>query len=112
MGMDASELRALAKTLRRRAAGLQARADRAIKKTAYDIVADAAILAPKDTGYLASSIGADFPGPLKAVLGPTANYAHFVEWGTSKMPARPYMHPSVDRRLPGLLKALTRTVTL
>ena len=112
MGMNASELRGLAKTLRRRAAGLQGRADRAIKKTAYDIVADAAILAPKDTGYLASSISVDFPGLLKAVFGPTANYAGYVEWGTSRMPARPYMHPATDRRLPGLLKALTRTVTL
>ena len=112
MGMDASELRSFAKSLRRRAAGLQARADRAIRKSGLDMVADAAILAPKDTGYMASTIGVDFPGPLRAVLGPTANYSGYVEWGTSKMPARPYMHPSVDRRLPGLLKALTRTVTL
>ena len=112
MGIDASELRALAKTLRRRAAGLPVRADRALRKATMDMVRDAAIAAPKDTGYLASSIGVDYPAQLKAVLGPTANYAIFVEWGTSRMSARPYMHPAVDRNLPGLGKALTKTVTL
>ena len=112
MAADASELRNLAKIAGRRSRDIPQRADRALRKSALDMVGDAKIVAPKDTGYMASTIDMASRGLLKVELGPTANYSFWVEHGTSRMAAQPFMHPSVDRRLPGLVKALSRTVTL
>lgn len=83
----------------------QARLARALAKTAHDIEADAKALAPVDTGYLKSSISSDIAG-FHAEIGPTADYGHFVENGTSRMSPQPYMRPAAARRIPGLRKAV------
>lgn len=55
-------------------------------------------LAPVDTGRLRASIiavdGTDSRGPFVKV-GTNVAYAPFVEYGTSKSPAQPYMRPAL-----------------
>lgn len=57
--------------------------------------------APVDTGFLRTSITSEFdggPGSARIVgeTGPEANYAHFVEGGTSRMAPQPFMGPAAD----------------
>lgn len=51
--------------------------------------------APRDTGQLAASIGADVDG-LAADVGPTVPYAPFVEYGTSRQAPQPFAGQSLD----------------
>lgn len=81
------------------------RLSRALRKTALDIEADAKIFVPVDTGALKNSISSDIDD-FHAEIGPTMDYAHFVEGGTSKMAPQPYMAPAAERRIPGLRRAV------
>jgi HK97 gp10 family phage protein len=105
MGIDIGDLRKLSFDLGN--AGLKATdlASKAVRKTALDIEADAKALAPVDTGNLKNSIGSDVQ-TLAAEIGPTASYAPFLEAGTSRMAAQPFMGPAFDRRSPGLVAAM------
>ncbi|WP_022697924.1 hypothetical protein [Euryhalocaulis caribicus] len=49
-----------------------------------------------DTGQLAAGLAAHKTGPLSAVAESTAPYAAHLEFGTSKMAARPYMKPAAQ----------------
>lgn len=108
---DFSELRKLSLDLKLAGVRVGAQASAAVRKTAFDIVADAQALAPVDTGNLRASISADILGDgrfgaVEAEVGPTASYGAFVEWGTSRMAPQPYLGPAFDRRAPGLEQAL------
>lgn len=112
---DFGELRALSIDLARAVGTVGALASVAIRKTALDIQADAQTLAPVDTGNLMNSIGVDIAGDgrfgiVEAEIGPTADYGAFVEYGTSRAPAQPYLGPAFDRRAPGLEQALGKAV--
>lgn len=51
------------------------------------------------TGHLRNSIGYNIVGPAKARVGTNVEYGLYLEFGTSRMPARPFMGPIVaDRR--------------
>ncbi len=77
----------------------------AIAKTAHDIEADAKLTVAVDTGNLRNSISSHI-GLLDAVIGPTASYGGFVEYGTSRMAPQPYMGPAADRHVPLLVRAI------
>lgn len=49
----------------------------------------------RDTGVLDGHIETDFVGPLKVAVTSNAPYAAELEFGTSKMEARPYLKPAV-----------------
>lgn len=113
MGVDVSELRALADRMREAAASAPALASKIVRKTAFDIERDAKHKVPKVTHNLQNSIGTDIaPNGLSAVIGPTAHYGGYVEYGTSKMAARPYMNWAADRRIPKMVEALKKVVNL
>jgi HK97 gp10 family phage protein len=95
--MDGNELRRLSADIGRAAAQAEPRARLVVAKTARDIEGDAKALAPVDTGNLKASITSDVRG-LEATIGPTAAYGVFLELGTSRMAAQPYMGPAADRR--------------
>lgn len=81
-------------------AGLRAQlgARRAVAKTALEIEATAKSLAPVDTGALRNSISSDITdGRYAAEIGPTVEYAPYVEYGTSRMAPQAYMGPALDR---------------
>lgn len=76
-----------------------------VAKTAHDIERDAKILAPVDTGFLKNSISSDIRA-LTAIVGPTASYASYVEFGTSRMSPEPYMFPAAARHEDAFAKAI------
>lgn len=67
-----------------------------------------------DTGRLANSITFDRVGDLTATVGSALNYAPWLEYGTSRMAARPFFRPAVERMRPiyiGKLEAIIRRAT-
>lgn len=80
-----------------------------IQKSAADVKRDAQIFAPVDTGNLRSSIGyetRELVGSVEAEIGATADYAAYVEFGTSRMAPRAFLGPSLDRNGPAFEKAM------
>jgi HK97 gp10 family phage protein len=69
--------------------------EQAVSKTAKDIEATAKSICPYDTGALQESILSESEG-LKATISPSMDYAGYVEFGTYKMSAQPYMRPAAD----------------
>jgi HK97 gp10 family phage protein len=66
-----------------------------VADTAYRIEAEAKMLVPVDTGYLRNSIKTTLDnGGFTASIGTATEYALFVEFGTSKQPAKPYLTPA------------------
>ncbi len=53
-----------------------------------------------DTGRLANSITFDRIGDLTATVGSALNYAAWLEYGTSRMAARPFFRPAVEQMRP------------
>lgn len=99
----ADDLRSLAADFRTASGRVSAEARNLVKKTAADIAADAKRLSPVDTGNLRNSITYQTTGNAyysEAEVGPTAEYGVFVELGTSRMGARPFMGPAADRHAP------------
>ncbi|WP_248582598.1 HK97-gp10 family putative phage morphogenesis protein [Nocardioides sp. InS609-2] len=111
VALDVSELRALGFRLQAASGTIGALTAAAVRKTAFDIEADAKALAPVDTGNLKNSItttltGDGRTGSMSAEIGPTAEYGVFQEYGTSTQPGKAYMGPAFDRRAPGLDAAI------
>jgi len=105
--IDASELNRLAVdfgSLPLRAAG---RVRTAVAAAGLKLAIDAKAAAPVDTGFLRGSIGVDTdPDGLGVVVGPTAEYGPYVEFGTSRMAPRAFMSPAFDRVAPGFVAAV------
>lgn len=67
-----------------------------------------------DTGRLANSITFDRVGDLTATVGSALNYAPWLEYGTSRMAARPFFRPAIERMRPiyiGKLQDIIRRAT-
>lgn len=105
-----------------------------IAKAAFDVQAGAQILAPVDTGALKNSIYVSTSrdstyrravqealkanpkaeivdevrpsAPLQVIVGAAVRYAPYVEFGTRRMAARPYLRPAVDRVKDAFFQAL------
>lgn len=54
----------------------------------------------RDTGVLQAHLENKMTGPLEAQVTSSAPYAAALEFGTSKMAARPYMRPARDKKAP------------
>lgn len=110
---DASELNALAADFSNAAGAVGALGAKAVKKTAHDIQTTAQLFVPYDTGNLHNSISTDITGDgrfseIAAEIGPTAEYGHYVEAGTSTNAPAAYMGPAFDRHAWQLEKALLK----
>ncbi|MEN3123272.1 HK97-gp10 family putative phage morphogenesis protein [Janibacter sp. LM] len=102
--------------MRLASATVGARAATATRKTGAAITRDAKIGAPVDTGNLRASLGMLVTGDgrtgrMAVSIGPTAAYGKYVEQGTSRMAAQPYLAPATARHVPGWHAALTRINT-
>ncbi len=89
-------------------AELRAASEEAVREETELIQQDAVKFAPRDTGALERSIRGDAVG-LTGNVRATARHATFVEHGTSKTPAQPFMGPAATRarrRFPARAKAI------
>ncbi len=66
---------------------------------AKEIEAQAKRFAPVDTGKLQQSITAEKIKPLAWIIEALESYASFVEFGTVKMSARPYLYPAWKKQI-------------
>jgi len=80
--------------------------DTAVAKTAADVEALAKTTAPIDTGNLRNSIASDKVRDLTWRVTANADYALYVEMGTRRMGAQPYLEPSLRAGMASLTKAL------
>ena len=79
----------------------------AVDTVAFQIEADAKDLVPVDTGHLKGSIQAQPSNDgLSAAVNVFATYAAYVEFGTSRMRAQPYLVPAVEMNRPRLEASL------
>lgn len=86
-----------------------ARAGTVMTKALTDMEAGAKNRAPVDTGTLRNSINSEVQrrgNTIRGEVGPTVNYGGFVENGTSRTRAQPYLRPATDAVLPGYEAAL------
>lgn len=100
---------------------------REVIRAALNIQRSAKERAPVDTGRLRNSITVaeseeDLPrsieegpfrnqiraGMLTAVIGTNVEYAPFQEFGTSRMPAQPYLFPAYEEERPKFVERLQR----
>jgi HK97 gp10 family phage protein len=85
---------------------LRQRASAAVRKAAYDIEAHAKTVVPVDTGNLKNSIQTSVEGDLTAIVGTHVEYAPYVEYGTRRMAAKPYLGPAAEAVRPGFEAAM------
>lgn len=87
-------------TVRSDVPAIKARVSRQVEalvaKAALDIEARARAQAPVDTGFLKSSIEAVQEGRAAWRVEAAAEYAIFVEFGTRRMGARPFLIPALE----------------
>jgi len=81
--------------------GMQRHVHRLLAGWVADVKALAKQLVPVRTGHLRSSIYAKI-SEWVAEIGAEATYALFVELGTRRMQARPYLYPAIQEYLPQL----------
>jgi len=105
LGWDTSDLDKYIGDLGKAGAKAEALTETVVHKVGFDVVAEAQTIVPVDTGNLKSSIGVDFEG-LGFEAGPTASYAPYVHWGTSKMSPRPFMTTAFDKAVAPIEQAL------
>lgn len=79
-------------------------------KAAHDVEAHAKNVAPVDTGALKNSIAAERVQPLLWHVAPHVKYAIYVEYGTRKMQAQPYMRPAAERVREPFIAAMKRLI--
>lgn len=109
MSMDVSAIRALQADLGRRPLVAVGLARQATRKAGLDVEREAKVRAPVATGFMQGSIGTDVVGNEHVTtvkIGPTAEYAPYVEYGTHRAAAQPFMGPAVDLVAPGFEAAI------
>lgn len=105
------DLKGFAASLREAQPRVGAKAAQALRAGGARIERSAKINAPVDTGNLRASInttstGDGRRGRMTVRVGPTANYAPYVELGTSRMAPQPFLGPAVDEHEDAIIKAL------
>lgn len=85
---------------------LRERALKIIQDGAQQTADMAKSLAPVDTGFLRGSIHVETQDSGHAQVVVEASYGQFVEYGTVKMAAQPYLTPAVELVKPQLINKL------
>ena len=93
----------------RLASRLRSRVADASQETAEAIVEDAKQRVPVDTGELRDSIDARSEG-IGYIVEATAGHAGFVEYGTRRMAAQPYLTPAAEAQRAPFIERLKRAL--
>jgi HK97 gp10 family phage protein len=89
------------------AAAMPEKTSQVVRKAAFDIEGQAKNRAPVDTGALKNSISTEFEdNGLTGIIAPHVEYATFVEFGTKRMSAQPYMTPAAEAVAPAFISAM------
>ncbi len=88
---------------------MEKRAAEAVESAARLVVRAARELCPVDTGALRESIDAESDG-MSAVITAGAEYAAYVEFGTSKSAAQPYLVPALLQNKEALAEKIAETL--
>lgn len=70
--------------------------EKAVKMAAATCLAHAVSICPQDTGTLARSITMQRVGDNHYRVGTPVHYAPFVEFGTKRMAAQPFLGPALE----------------
>ena len=90
---------------------LQAKARQVVLIAAHNTERRAKELVPVDTGATKNSIEVHpGPGDAEASVGPSTEYAPFLEFGTRRMAARPFMVPAAEAERGPFMAALKAIV--
>lgn len=81
-----------------------------VEKTTRDLESSAKARAPVDTGALRNSITSEFPQELTGEVSVGVEYGAYVEYGTGKMAAQPYLTPAADQIRQPFIKAIERAI--
>lgn len=82
-----------------------------VSRAAFEIEAGAKAKSPVRTGTLRRSIHSVFEaGGLRGIVGPSVLYGKFVEFGTRRMGARPFMRPAAEAQMPKFVDAVRRAL--
>lgn len=84
-----------------------------IKKTALSIERNAKQRTPVDTGRLRGSITTkinESVGGVEAEIGTNVEYANFIEYGTRKKAARPFLNPAFNEETQGMEDRIIRAI--
>lgn len=107
MGVDASELRALAAELRQQAAAIPAKVDQVTRAHGLQAAAIVQSNAPVDTGAHRAGIGMDILGLAHVEVGASSEYAPYLEYGTWRTPGgQPHIISGVESVVPAWITAL------
>lgn len=97
MGIRARGLSSAQRRLAELADRIAGVTDAAVAEFADDVVVHMKGVVPVDTGKLRGSIDKEKAGNASYTVGPRGvDYAEFVENGTSRAPAQPYIAPTVQ----------------
>jgi HK97 gp10 family phage protein len=89
-------------------AQMESQIDQAVQGAGIDCAKYAKIACPVDTGRLRSSIQYENKGSQKCIVETTVNYAIFVEAGTYKQAAQPFMGPAYEQAKAELMEKLKK----
>ena len=89
------------------AAAMPEKTSQVVRKASFDIEGQAKDRAPVDTGALKNSISTEFENNgLIGIIAPHVEYATFVEFGTKRMSAQPFMTPAAEAVAPAFISAM------
>ncbi len=110
---DTAQLNRLGADLTKKGVLVGAKVAQVVRRSALELESTAKGFCPVDTGFLRGSIGTDITGgafstEISAVVGPTASYAPYVEFGTYRMAPAAFMGPAFDRIAPDFVSAVEK----
>jgi HK97 gp10 family phage protein len=89
---------------------VQQSADKIMGDAAQQVLEKAKNLVPVRTGRLQRSLNVTRVDQCLYLVGSSLYYAGFVEYGTSRMRAQPYLRPAWDLTEPQLLNSVVSTI--
>jgi HK97 gp10 family phage protein len=88
---------------------IESEVKKGIQKGALRVEASAKDLCPVETGNLRASIKTEV-AELEAAVGTNVNYAEYVELGTNKMAAQPYLYPALASNKQKILEDVAKAI--